>query len=403
MSYFIVFVVFFTTLFAGGSKEGLAYINSLRTHAGLIPFHTNSILTKTAKSHAKYLIRNQKMGHFQKKGKSAYSGKTPSQRATHFGYASSIVMENISINTRNQKHAIDNLFSAIYHRFTFLNLISNQIGMSHSITKKRTKVKSAYVYNLGSSKLSTLCKRNFTLKSGRYYMKDVCKKSNKMIPLSLFDAKKEEIQRKNAKIILYPYQGQKNIWPAFYNESPDPLPRYKVSGFPISVQCNPAYYKKVQLKSFRLYDETTGKEIKKTKILHAKNDPHHLIKKLDFALMPLARLSFSHTYRAVFKAKADGVSIKKSWKFSTTVPKEKLYRIAKNHSTINVRSGSTILVYIVPNNRRDIITSYSTKAGLKAIFMDRNTLKITIPKQRLSSHLKITFSNKKSLTLKINP
>ncbi len=107
--------------------------------------------------------------------------------------------------------------------------------------------------------------------------------------------------------------------------------------------------------------------------------------------MPLARLEFSHSYRAVFKAKADGVSIKKSWKFSTTVPKEKLYQLSKNHSTIKVRSGRSILVYLVPNNRRDIITSYTAKAGLKAIFLDRNTLKITLPKQRVSSRLKIIF------------
>ena len=70
---------------------------------------------------------------------------------------------------------------------------------------------------------------------GKYYMKNICRKSAKMVPQTLVREKQDEIRRKNDAIILYPYAEQTDIWPAFYNESQDPLPKYKVSGFPISV------------------------------------------------------------------------------------------------------------------------------------------------------------------------
>ncbi|MDQ7084525.1 MAG: CAP domain-containing protein [Sulfurovum sp.] len=389
-----------TSLLAHSSTKGLDYLNSIRSHTGLSTLKPSKILDKSSQSHAKYLIANQTVGHYQRKDKPKYVGKSPSSRTARVGYRSTVVRENISINTRTHLHAMQNLFSAIYHRFTFLNFISDEIGMSSLANIRNKRVQKAYVYNLGSSILSGLCKQHFTLLNGTYYMKDVCKKSSKMIPLSVFEAKKLQIQAKSAKIIYYPYDGEKEVYPAFYNEHPDPLPRYKVSGFPISVQFNPAYTKKVKIQSFRLYNQQ-GKEIHKTKLLTAQNDPNHLISPLQFALMPLARLEFAQTYTVVFEALADGKRIYKKWRFKTIVPREKLYRINKNHTTIEVQSGSSILLYMVPSHRRDIILSSSMKAGISSTFLDSNTLKITLKKQKKSTIHKIKFSNQKSVTLKI--
>ena len=107
------------TLTASTTKEGLTYLNTLRTNAGLIALHENKALTRAANAHAKYMIQNQTHGHYEKKGKYAYTGKTPSSRVVKANYPSRIAMENISLNTPNQKKSIDNLFSAIYHRFVF--------------------------------------------------------------------------------------------------------------------------------------------------------------------------------------------------------------------------------------------------------------------------------------------
>jgi hypothetical protein len=303
-------------------------------------------------------------------------------------------MENVSINTTGQKKSIDNLFSAIYHRLVFLNFETDEIGYGYSSTKNKRQVKQAYVYNMGASGIAALCKRSFALTNGVYYMRDICKQSDKMVPQSLFEATKDQIRRQNREIIVYPYAQQTDIWPAFYNESPDPLPGYKVSGFPLSVQFNPAQYHHVTLKAFRLYDEN-GKEIKETRILQQKSDPNHILSELEFVLMPLRRLEFNTKYTAVFEAVANGVKVKKHWSFRTAKPETKIYRVSGGRTTLAVKAGTTAILYMVPDSGNDILHGYRSRGGIKASFLDQNTLKVTFPKRRSSGRVSLDFGKKK--------
>ncbi len=394
LRFFIIVTLLLVSLEASSEKEGLTYLNNIREHAGLIKLKSNKNLQNAAASHAKYLIQNQRNGHYEKKGKYSYTGNTPSQRVTKAGYPSTYVMENLSINTEGYAKSIDNLFSAIYHRFVFLNLDKDEIGMGAYSSKKKRKIKRAYVYDMGSSGIAELCNKTFSMTHGVYYMKNICKQSTKMVPKSLFEEKRYDVQRKNRDIILYPYAGQTDIWPAFYNESPDPLPGYKVSGFPISVQFNPANTKNVKLKSFRLYD-AEEKEIKRTKILQYNNDHNHLFTKFEFALMPLKRLEFDTTYTAVFEAVFDGNKVKKRWSFSTMKPEEKIYRVSENKTKLTVQAGSKALLYMVPDSGKDILHSYRSRGGIKASFMDQNTLKVTFPKRSSSGRVSLDFGKKK--------
>ncbi|MBT8344160.1 MAG: CAP domain-containing protein [Sulfurovum sp.] len=394
LRFFIFLGLLLVSLEASDEKAGLEYLNSIREHAGLIKLNNNKNLQKAATSHAKYLIQNQHNGHYEKKGKYAFTGATPSQRVIKAGYPSTYIMENLSINTVGYAKSIDNLFSAIYHRFVFLNLDKDEIGFGVASTKKKRKIKRAYVYNIGSSRVSKLCKRSFSMANGVYYMKNICKQSSKMVPKLLFEEKIDVIRRKNRDIVLYPYNGQTDIWPAFYNESPDPLPGYKVSGFPISLQFNPAYYKNVKLKSFSLYNED-GKEIKETMVLQHKNDSNHLFTKFEFALMPLKRLEFSTRYTAFFEAIVDGKRVKKRWSFSSVNPKENLYRITEEKTNLTVPSGSEAVLYIVPNSKKDIIHSYRSRGGIKVSFLDQNTLKVRFPKRRSSGRVSLDLGKKK--------
>ena len=394
VSTFLFFLLLAISLEANSSKEGLTYLNTLRKNAGLITLKNNTSLAKSASSHAKYLIRNQTNGHYEKRGRYSYTGTTPSKRVIKAGYPSRFVMENLSVNTTGEVKSIDNLFAAIYHRFVFLNFDKDEIGIGSYAIKKKRKFNRSYVYNLASSSVSKLCKQFFIMENGEYYIKSICKDSEKMIPKSLFREKKDEIRRKNRDVVVYPYANQKHIWPAFYNESPDPLPKYKVSGFPISVQFNPANTKNVNLRSFRLYTEK-GREIKKTKILQHKNDHNHLFTKLDFALMPLARLEFNTTYTVKFEAIADGNKIKKQWTFKTENFKEKIYRITENKTTLNVKVGSTVILYVVPSTRKDILRSYKSRGELKVSFLDQNTIKVIFPKRKPSGRVSLGLGKKK--------
>ena len=394
LRFFIFLSLLLVSLEANSEKEGLTYLNTIREHAGLIKLKNNKLLHKAANSHAKYLIQNQKNGHYQKKGKYAFTGTTPSKRVIKVGYPSNYVMENISITTVGYEKSIDNLFSAIYHRFVFFSLDKDEIGFGVASSKKKRKVNRAYVYNVGSSHVSKLCNRSYSMENGVYYMQNICKENSKMLPKALFEEKKDEVRRKNGDIVLYPYDGQTDIWPAFYNESPDPLPGYKVSGFPISVQFNPVDYKNIKLKSFRLYD-AEGKEIKKTKILQHNNDHNHLLSKLEFALMPLKRLEFDTLYTVVFEAVSNGNKVEKHWSFRTMKPEVKLYRVSENKKKLTVEAGSKALLYMVPDSKNDILHSYRSMGGIKASFLDQNTLKVTFPKRRSSGRVSLDFGKKK--------
>ncbi|GIT97446.1 CAP domain-containing protein [Sulfurovum sp. TSL1] len=390
----LLIICLLVSLEANSAQEGLAYLNSIREKSGLIKLKSNKALQNAAASHARYLIQNQQSGHYEKKGHPAYTGSTPSQRVVKAGYPSMFVMENVSINTVGQKKSIENLFSAIYHRLVFLNFDTDEIGYGSSSANKKRQVKQAYVYNMGASGIAALCRRSFTLTNGTYYMRDICKQSSKMVPQSLFEATKDKVRRKNREIILYPYAEQTDIWPAFYNESPDPLPGYKVSGFPLSVQFNPAYYSHVTLKAFRLYNEN-GKEIEETRILQENNDPNHILTALEFVLMPLKRLEFDTRYTAVFEAVADGVNVKKHWKFRTSKPEAKIYRVNGNTITLAVEAGTTAVLYMVPDSRNDILHGYRSRGGINASFLDQNTLKVTFPKRRSSGKVSLDFGKKK--------
>jgi hypothetical protein len=382
------------SLEANSKEEGLAYLNTIRKSAGLIELKSNKTLDNAAAAHAKYLIQNQTNGHYQKKGKYAFTETTPSKRVTKAGYPTTYVMENLSINTNGYVKSVDNLFSAIYHRFVFLNLDKDEIGIGRALSNKKRKINRAYVYDMGSSGIAKLCDRSYSMAHGVYYMKNICQEKSKMVPRSLFEEKKEVIRRRNKDIILYPYAGQRDIWPAFYNESPDPLPGYNVSGFPISVQFNPAYYKDVKLKSFRLFNEN-GKEIKETKILQQNNDRNKLFTNLEFALMPLKRLEFDTSYSAYFEAVADGKKVKKRWSFRTAKPKETLYRITQQKSKLSVKASSAAVLYVVPSSKKDIIHSYRYRGGLKVSFLDQNTLKVIFPKRRSSGKVSLDIGKRK--------
>jgi len=385
-------------LHAKKTQSALEYLNTQRQKSGLVKFKSNKYLNRAAKSHASYLVRQQKNGHYEKKGWKGYSGKTPSDRVLKAGYASKAVMENVTENAKNYKHSINILFAAIYHRFVFLNFENNEIGIGTASTKRKRRVTSAFVYNTGSTEITKLCKRSYLMENNTYYVQNMCKNSDTLIPRHLYEEKQKKVRRKNAKIVLYPYSNAKNVLPAFYTENPHPLPGSKVSGYPVSVQFNPLFYKNIKLKKFRLYD-AKGKRIKKYKILTHKSDPNHRLTKLQFALMPLKRLEFGETYKVEFEAIADGKRVKKSWKFTTKKPKGTLHKITKKTTTLKVSRGEKVVLYFEPTSKKDILDCISYTDKLNISCVDQNTLLVTIPRKELFMHKYTVETDKRSVDL----
>jgi len=395
----IIFTLLSTlSLYAGEEKSSLAYINTLRQKSGLIKFKANSKLNRAAKSHASYLVRQQRNGHYEKRGWKGYTGRTPSDRVLKAGYSSKEVMENVTVNAKNAHHSVDILFAAIYHRFVFLNFENDEIGIGSSSTNKKRRVTSAFVYNTGLTEINKLCKKSYIMENNTYYVQNMCKKSDRLIPKELYEQKKNKVRGENRALVLYPYPDAKNVVPVFYTENPHPLPGSKVSGFPVSMQFNPLFYKNVKLKKFRLFDER-GKRVKNVKILTSKSDINHRFTKLQFALMPLKRLEYAKRYQVKFEAIADGKKIIKSWYFTTKKLKGTVHKITQRKTTLKAKRGEKIVLYFEPKSNRDILNKVTYSKKLHITREDHNTLLFTIPKNRYFSQKYSIKAGKKSVII----
>jgi len=393
-------LLFVLSLQAKEVQSALEYLNAQRQKSGLVKFKANMILNKAARSHAAYLVRQQKHGHYEKKGWKGYTGKTPTDRVLKAGYACKAVMENVTENAKNYQHSIDILFAAVYHRFVFLNFDYNEIGIGTASTKKKKKVTSAYVYMTGSSELKKLCQQSHTMIPNTYYIQDLCRKTKRMTPVDLYEQKVKKVRKKNKRVILYPYPDAKEILPVFYTENPHPLPGSKVSGYPVTVQFNPLFYKEVKLKKFTLFDKK-GKKIKKFKILTHENDQNHRFKKLQFAYMPLKRLEYGMTYRVKFEAVADGKRIKISWRFTTKKLKAKLYKITKKKTLIKAKSGEKIALYFEPVSDQDVLDCVRYADKLQLTCLDRNTILLRLPRNKFLYEKYTVETDKRSVIIVI--
>ena len=355
-------------------SQAYSKLNSIREALQLTRLSSNEELTKTAQAHADYLVANKASSHYETEGKAYFTGKAPLDRAFHAGYNASSVSENLSTHNYDAQSSIDGLFAAIYHRFGFLSLSIDEIGIG--ATQDKTDAQnSAFVYVMGNSEFNRVCTFE-TFKGSGSYNYGVCRdKAHKIDPKvykEVLDANKIH----NPKIIVYPYAGQDEVPLAFYDESPDPLPDYDVSGFPISVEFNEYFIKKVKVKDFRLLN--ADREAVETRTLDKHNDPHMRFTERQFALFPLERLSYDTSYFVEFAYSDETGDKEISWSFHTKKPTETLHVISKKEESITIGAGKSHLIYFKPLNAHDIIKNVRFPASLDAQFIDNNTLKITV-------------------------
>ncbi len=351
------------------------YLNTLRRHAGMTKLFYNPTLEKAARNHADYLIANGTIGHYEKKNAPRFSGVRPSDRAIAAGYKSRMTIENVSSNSFDYKDSIDGLFSAIYHRFGFLDFQIDEAGVAVR-QDPNDPSKTAYVYEMGNYEIDKLCRAKSYDGPDAYAFK-VCADLAHRIRMDLFKEALDGVSRLNRKMVIYPFEGQEEVPPAFYDEIPDPLPGYRVSGFPISVQFNPRYYRHIRMLSFRLFEEGIG-EVKETKLLDHLHDPNHLFKKFDFALFPLKRLGWGRTYRVEIRYRADGRTMTRKWRFKTKAFTERMAVVRTRKSDVSLRAGEPLILYFEPSSSDDILGDirYSSKIELR--FIDKNTIRILL-------------------------
>jgi len=283
-----------------------------------------------------------------------------------------MVIENISNNNFTYKESIDGLMAAIYHRFGFLDFHIDEIGIGIQ-QNKNNRGETAFVYDMGSHNLELVCQ----LKSGttsKKYATGICADKNIKIEVDFLNQVLQKNRYRNGKIIIYPFDKQEDVPPAFYDELPDPLPNHSVSGFPISISFNESYFKRVEMVSFKLFHK--GKEVKDVIIYDHKTDPNRILKRFEFALFPLKRLAWNSKYTVEAVYYVDNKLKKQIWSFKTRGFKIPIYRVTDTNNSFNIIKGKLNIFYFPPLSNQDILGSLKYPSTLDISFIDKNTIKL---------------------------
>ena len=358
--------------------EAESYLNQIRTAMGMQRLSNNPHLQSAAKAHAYYLVTNNEEGHEERAGHKNFTAQHAAERASFFGYDSAMVSENLSTKNHNARRSVDGLFSAIYHRFGFLSPTISEVGVGIA-QDESDSAKSAFVYLMGNSDLNALCSEKSFTGAGKYWRG--CKDSSHRIKDKDFTEALNSSKGNNPDIILYPYDGQKEVPPAFYAEIPDPLPEHEVSGFPVSVEFNDHYFKEVNLILFNIYDEK-GESLE-VLLMDSDNDPHQRFTTNQFTIFPLKRLEYNHTYCAELSYESKGKNRTISWRFSTKEILEKLYIITEMSDEITIEAKKSAVIYFKPIDAHDLIKDMLFPVDVDVQFLDNNTIKLTVMSEDL--------------------
>ncbi|WP_353570190.1 hypothetical protein, partial [Candidatus Albibeggiatoa sp. nov. BB20] len=201
----------------------------------------------------------------------------------------------------------------------------------------------------------------------------------------VYEATRDEPIGLNPNIVLWPANNGSDIQPTFYEETPDPLPDYSVSGYPVSIQFNPLTYENVAVSNFTIYHDKDNTALDLTRELNEATDPNSRFSGLEYALFPLQRLAWNTRYRAELTYSAqliDGTTETKdlAWEFNTRQLGVSLYEVEQG-SEIKVPSGSEFAVYLPPTasttGSSQVGWSFSSGMDVGVTIVDSSTLQIT--------------------------
>ena len=330
-------------------SDAVAYLNEYRRGSGLSSLRQNQILSQAAKNHAEYSAQNEYMGHDETAGRAKFSGADPVSRAIAAGYKSSHILENIAYKN-DFKEAVDGLFSAIYHRFAFLNLSVDEVGYALASKDKFN----AFVFEMGNSRLNAFCAKGASdTGAGRFYT-NVCADKN----LKIKDAKFDNFTGSSKPFVKFPDAAA--VTPYFSGEIPDPFPECKITANPVSIEFN-ANAGEIKFKDFEIFKD--GKKLQNLHVITSKNDVNSKFSKGQFAAFAREVFDFGAQYEAVFSyeqanSQSAGAQLKQiKWSFKTKTPQNP-YFDARDGDVLGVDAGKTYEIFFRPKDCNDLMTRY---------------------------------------------
>ncbi|MYL34875.1 hypothetical protein GLW08_15550 [Pontibacillus yanchengensis] len=281
-----------TTLLEEVQSEALNRINEYRENLALPTLSNNAKLQETAQAHSNYMLKYENTGHKENsENEDFFTGVSPQQRTSYFGYENWYVGEGITYEEPGGKLAVDHLFDAPYHRLSLMNPFFEEAGTGYNEDGD-------FVVNFGGE------------------------------------------MKEDDRVVLYPYHQQQNSkisWFAY--ESPNPLRNYDKNkiwtGYPISYTYYGPMNDKLVVENATLTN-SSGEEISTYSITPEQEDhgKHHVF------LIPKKVLSTNEQYTVNVNAyikpqSGENKDVSRTWTFTTasTVDIQRVY--LENHNETN--------------------------------------------------------------------
>ncbi len=371
----------------GQTGATLTHLNTLRTQAGLPVYVSNSLLQASATAHSNYLKNNNLMGHGEDPTISGFTGLNASDRAKAAGYSITSVAENISYNNDTGEVLIDDLMTAVYHRMSLLDFDKNEIGIGLVQYPKINTgaLWSVLTTNSGLKGFNDLCATGGDyFQTGSYYL---CADRLTKVSSTRYDKLHADLRAQASDVVVWP-AANSIVPPAFFEESPDPLPECSVSGNPISVQVNPGLNSQINLlqNTFTLKEKTSQTPVAIFRTLSnvtTQPDPAANSWQTNnvewFAAFPTSRLNWGTTHQASIDYVSSGNTLTKSWEFTTQSLPAVPVTIAQGTSSISAVGQSQVVLYFPPGDCTAGASQVSTSAAGNVVlqYIDPHTLMLT--------------------------
>lgn len=207
------------------------------------------------------------------------------------------------------------------------------------------------------------------------------------------------------ELVVWPPDGAERVPPAFFVEEPDPLPDLDVSGYPLSIQVNPARVSDVRVRRFALFRVVDGADVAvtETRLLDHDSDPNAALSPHEFALFPLQRLAWGARYRVEADLLLDGSERMLRWTFTTAGADSPLLTAATDRQRFFVDNGVTYLLYLPPgpdSTRTALSARAEYRRGTRLVMeaVDTNTLRVTVD-AALCDRVRLNFDSGRVVTL----
>jgi hypothetical protein len=235
----------------------------------------------------------------------------------------------------------------------------------------------------------------------------LCGDSSARLKVGAVEAQQARLPMANPAWVLWPPPNHTGVQPAFFEETPDPLPDRSVSGYPISIQFNRYKVKAAVLREFRLLEiraDGGTREVSPIRLLNQRTDPNHEFSALDFAWFPLQRLAWNTRYRASAGFDVDGKPQHFAWEFRTRDLGMPILTIAGTDPVVALRGGVDHALYIPPTEQVPSLSGFrwesSSRMQTEADAIDPNTVRVRVTGPPCSVGL-LTFTGGRRVKLQV--